>query len=69
MSDEPEQQNPPGDAPPASDIRFPELEEMQREIAKRLADNRRFLERFLDDDFQDAEEEKEEDAGEDFEEL
>lgn len=69
MPDEPERQNPPDDTPPAGDSRFPELEEMQREIAKRLADNRRFLERFLDDDFQEADEDKEEDGGEDFEEL
>lgn len=48
--------------------RFPELEELQREVEKRIRDNRRFLENFLDDGFKDEDEEVD---GEDepFEEL
>ena len=51
---------------PAS--RFPELDELQREIARRIRDNQRFLEGFMSDDFE------EEESGdgpetEDFEEL
>jgi len=49
---------------------FPELEELQQEIDRRIRDNKRFLERFLDEDFNDDEEAgNEEDEGEDFEEL
>jgi len=45
---------------------FPELEEIQQEIDRRIRDNKRFLERFLDEDFDDDEDT---DEGEDFEEL
>lgn len=45
---------------------FPELEELQQEIDRRIRDNKRFLERFLDEDFNDDEDT---DEGEDFEEL
>lgn len=49
---------------------FPELEELQQEIDRRIRDNKRFLERFLDEDFNDDEEaEDAEDEGEDLEEL
>jgi hypothetical protein len=49
---------------------FPDLEELQQEIDRRIRDNKRFLERFLDEDFNDEEEaEADEDEGEDFEEL
>jgi hypothetical protein len=49
---------------------FPELEELQQEIDRRIRDNKRFLERFLDEDFNDDEEaDAAEDEGEDFEEL
>jgi hypothetical protein len=50
---------------------FPELEELQQEIDRRIRDNKRFLERFLDEDFNEDDEESEaaEDEGEDFEEL
>jgi hypothetical protein len=49
---------------------FPELEELQQEIDRRIRDNKRFLERFLDEDFNDDEEAEDgEDEGEDFEEL
>lgn len=52
--------------------RLSELDELQQQIAKRLKDNRRFLERFLDDDFEDEMEkeiESEESDDEPFEEL
>jgi hypothetical protein len=49
---------------------FPDLEELQQEIDRRIRDNKRFLERFLDEDFIDDEEtDAAEDEGEDFEEL
>jgi hypothetical protein len=50
---------------------FPELEELQQEIDRRIRDNKRFLERFLDEDFNDDEDtdDAEADEGEDFEEL
>jgi hypothetical protein len=49
---------------------FPELEELQQEIDRRIRDNKRFLERFLDEDFADDDEaDAAEDEGEDFEEL
>lgn len=49
--------------------RFPELDELQREVERRIRDNQRFLARFMDDDF-DAEEGEDGEAGEDdFEEL
>jgi hypothetical protein len=38
---------------------FPELEEIQREVEKRLRDNRIFLERFLDEEFGEDDEEDE----------
>lgn len=47
--------------------RHPELDELQREVERRLQDNRRFLENFMDDDFVDEEEPEQED--EFFEEL
>lgn len=50
--------------------RFPDLEELQQEIEKRIRDNQRFLEGFLDEEFVEAEsEEDEDDSGDDFEEL
>lgn len=49
---------------------FPELEELQQEIGRRIRDNKRFLERFLDEDFTDDEEaEGGGDEEEDLEEL
>jgi hypothetical protein len=61
------------DAPAAEEKKgklFPELEELQQEIDRRIRDNKRFLERFLDEDFNDDEEtDAEEDEGENFEEL
>jgi Mn-dependent DtxR family transcriptional regulator len=49
---------------------FADLDEMQQEIAKRIRDNQRFLEKFLDDDFLDDDGEgTEEESGEQEEEL
>ena len=44
--------------------RFADLDQLQQEIARRIRDNQRFLERFLQDDF-----EEDGAAEEDFEEL
>ena len=55
-----------GDA--AERPRFPELEEIQREVERRIRDNRKFLEKFLDEDYVDEEGEAE-DGEEDIEEL
>jgi len=53
---------------PAS--RFPELDELQQEVARRLRDNQRFLDHFLDEDFpDDTGDEAEEIDPDDFEEL
>lgn len=48
--------------------RFPELAEIEREVAARIRDNQRFLARFMDEDFAEEGEEPGEDDG-DFEEL
>lgn len=67
MSEEPKED---GAAAERKGKLFPELEELQLEIERRLRDNKRFLERFLDEDFKDDEEAEDgEDEGEDFEEL
>jgi hypothetical protein len=60
-----EGEKPSGNVRPESS--FPDLEELQREVERRIRDNRRFLERFMDDDFVDDGEPEEED--ETFEEL
>jgi len=51
--------------------RYPDLDQLQQDVSKRLRDNQRFLDHFLDDDFMDEldEEEEEEIDPEDFEEL
>jgi len=49
--------------------RFPELDELQREIERRIRDNRRFLDGFMNDDFIAEEESGDEPEDEDFEEL
>jgi len=56
----------------ANEKRRQELDELQQQVARRLKDNRRFLERFMDDDFEDevAKEIDDEEGDEDpFEEL
>lgn len=35
-----------------SEMRLNQLDELQQQVAKRLKDNQRFLERFMDDDFE-----------------
>lgn len=61
-----EQDGEPGDEGRGTS-RFPELDELQRDIERRIRDNQRFLDRFLDDDFKD-EEGDEEAPGDDAEE-
>jgi hypothetical protein len=50
---------------------FPELEILQQEVARRIRDNQKFLERFLDDDYidDDPSTADEDEKPEDFEEL
>lgn len=66
----PETDNTP-ENPPTS--RFPELEELQNDVARRIRDNQKFLDRFMDEEFIDDDPETtgedEDDAPEDFEEL
>lgn len=68
-SAKPEQDVEPGEAESGTTSRFPELEDLQREIDRRIRDNRRFLEKFLDDDFAEEGEEGDADGEEEFEEL
>ena len=53
--------------------RFPELEELQSDVARRIRDNQKFLDRFMDDEFIDDDPETanadDDNAHEDFEEL
>ena len=53
----------------ATTSRFPELDALQREIERRIRDNRRFLDGFMKDDFVAEEEPGDEPGDEDFEEL
>lgn len=56
-------------AQPAEEAeRFPELEELRRQVERRIRDNDRFLARMFDDDFEDDEEQGT-DEEEAFEEL
>ena len=58
------------ETPPTS--RFPELDELQNDVSRRIRDNQKFLDRFMDDEFTDDDPETtgdEDDAAEDFEEL
>jgi hypothetical protein len=48
--------------------RFPELAEIEREVAARIKDNQRFLERFMEEDFAEEIDAPGEEDG-DFEEL
>lgn len=49
--------------------RFADLDQLQQEVARRIKDNQRFLERFMQDDFEDEEGAEDAGAEEDFEEL
>lgn len=80
MTDQPiddTQQKPDTDADETSEApatrRFPELEELQNDVSRRIRDNQKFLDRFMDDEFIDDDPEttddEDEGAPEDFEEL
>ena len=52
--------------------RFPELDELQSDVSRRIRDNQKFLDRFMDDEFIDDDPETTADDGDpddDFEEL
>lgn len=57
-----------GAKPTSLASRFPELAEIEREVAARIRDNQRFLERFMEEDFAEEVEAPGEEDG-DFEEL
>lgn len=63
---EPEKNN---DASEQGQCRFPDLLELQDEIARRIRDNRKFLERFMDEDFEEELGQESAPEGEDPEEL
>lgn len=56
-----------------STSRFPELDELQNDVSRRIRDNQKFLDRFMDDEFVDDDPETsgadDDNADEDFEEL
>lgn len=54
--------------PPENNGKWSELDELQREVERRIKDNQRFLDGFLDDDYEEDEAEHD-DADETFEEL
>lgn len=62
MSDSPP--NDPVVPTPAADERWSDLDQLKDEIARRIRDNRRFLESFLDEEYHDDEEE-DDDAADD----
>lgn len=69
MSEQKSEQEQPGrerEETPAP--RFPELEELQHEIERRIRDNQRFLDNFMREDYLD-EDEVSDDEEENFEEL
>ena len=54
----------------SSTSRFPEMDELQSEIDRRIRDNQKFLDHFLDKDYiEDEDDDDEDDDDEDFEEL
>ena len=70
MTEEKEGQAPAATGDGKESGRFAELDELQREVARRIQDNQRFLQHFLDDDFDEPEEADEvADPEDDFEEL
>ena len=67
---DPKEKQEPGPASGRPEGILSDLEDLQREVEKRIRDNRRFLDRFMDDDFPEEEEENDDgQEGEDFEEL
>lgn len=60
------------ETPAETESRYPDLDQLQQEVSRRLRDNQRFLDHFLDEDFMDeldAEDEETDIDPEDFEEL
>jgi hypothetical protein len=69
MSEQKSEQEQPGEErEEAPTPRFPELEELQQEVERRIRDNQRFLDNFLKEDYLDEDEEPD-DEEENFEEL
>lgn len=52
-----------------STSRFPEMDELQSEIDRRIRDNQKFLDHFLDKDYVEEDDDEDDDDGEVFEEL
>ena len=48
---------------------FPEMDELQNEIDRRIRDNQKFLEHFMDNDYIEEDEDDDEDDDEIYEEL
>jgi hypothetical protein len=49
--------------------RFPEMDELQSEIDRRIRDNQKFLDHFLDKDYIEEDDDEDDDDGDEFEEL
>ena len=64
-----EEQPQPLEEETASPSRFPEMDELQSEIDRRIRDNQKFLDHFMDNDYIEEEDEDDEDDDEVFEEL
>ena len=73
MSDEENQEDvnqEPSEEESASPSRFPEMDELQNDIARRIRDNQKFLDHFLDKDYADEDDDDDEDDNAElFEEL
>ena len=73
MSDEENQKDvnqEPSEEESASPSRFPEMDELQNDIARRIRDNQKFLDHFLDKDYPEEDDDDEEDDNDElFEEL
>lgn len=59
----------PEETPAESGNRFADLDQLQQEVARRIKDNQRFLERFMRDEFEDEEGDGDTGTEEDYEEL
>lgn len=59
----------PTEEAPAPTSRFPEMDELQHEIARRIRDNQKFLDHFMDTDYVEVDDEDDADDEEYFEEL
>lgn len=58
------------DSNSGSGSRFPEMDELQSEIDRRIRDNKKFLDHFMDTDFVDDEDDEDDDEDDEiFEEL